>query len=212
MKFASFFQRFRDRKRKDEELAEEIDSHLAHEQDAISARGLSSEEAHRQARVKFGNPYSTRERVWRYRSLTWVEDARRDLGFAIRSLGKTPGLTAIAILVMAVGIGVNTAVFSVINTVLLKPLTYPDAQSLVQLMNTGPQGSTPIASGPTSMSGVSRPVFSSRSLVTILAAPGVTSLAATPLSRYKEFMSPLITSLFGTHGRWTRFYERGRQL
>ncbi len=148
MKFASFFQRFRDRKRKDEELAEEIDSHLAHEQDAISARGLSSEEAHRQARVKFGNPYSTRERVWRYRSLTWVEDARRDLGFAIRSLGKTPGLTAIAILVMAVGIGVNTAVFSVINTVLLKPLTYPDAQSLVQLMNTGPQGSTPIASVP----------------------------------------------------------------
>ena len=70
--------------------------------------------------------------MWRYRSLPWIEDAWRDLRFALRSLAKTPGFTSIAILVIAVGIGVNTAVFSVINTVLLKPLTYPDPQSLVQ--------------------------------------------------------------------------------
>ena len=75
MNLGRFFQRFRDRKRKDEDLAEEIASHLAHEQDANSARGLSAEEAHRQAKVKFGNPHSTRERVWRYRSVPWVEDA-----------------------------------------------------------------------------------------------------------------------------------------
>jgi predicted permease len=142
------FERFMDRKRKDEELAEEIHSHLAHEQDANAARGLSPEEARRQANLKFGNPRGPRERVWRYRSLPWVEDAWRDLRFVLRSLGKTPGFTAIAILVIAVGIGVNTAVFSVINTVLLKPLTYPDPQSLVQLMNTGPQGSFPGANVP----------------------------------------------------------------
>ncbi|HYK35832.1 ABC transporter permease [Alloacidobacterium sp.] len=133
--------RFTDRTRKDEDLAEEIESHLAHAQDANTARGLSPEEARRRAYVRFGNPRSTRERVWRDRSLPWLEDLWRDLRFALRGLGKTPGFTIIAILVIAVGIGVNTAVFSVINAVLLKPLTYPDPQSLVEMRNTGPQGS-----------------------------------------------------------------------
>jgi putative ABC transport system permease protein len=133
--------RFMDREKRDAELAEEIESHLAHEQDANAARGLPSEEAGRQARLKFGNPRATRERVWRDHSVPWIENAWRDLRFALRSLGKTPGFTAVAVLVIAIGIGVNTAVFSVINTVLLKPLAYPDPQSLVELMNTGPRGS-----------------------------------------------------------------------
>jgi putative ABC transport system permease protein len=140
--------RFTHRTRKDKDLADEIESHLAHEQDTNAARGLSEEEARRQARLRFGNPRVTRERVWRYRSLPWIEDGWRDLRFALRSLAKTPGFTLIAILVIAVGIGVNTAVFSVINTVLLKPLTYPDPQSLMQLMNTGPQGLIPGANIP----------------------------------------------------------------
>ena len=117
--------RFTDRSKKDEDLAEEIASHLAHEEDANAARGLSPEEARRQARVRFGNPRVVQERVWDYRSLPWIEDIWRDLRFALRGLRKTPGFTIIAVLVIAVGIGVNTAVFSVINTVLLKPLTYP---------------------------------------------------------------------------------------
>jgi putative ABC transport system permease protein len=140
--------RFADRTRKDEDLAEEIESHLAHEQDVNVARGLSPEEARRQAYLRFGNPRVTRERIWRYRSIPWIDDLWRDLRFALRGLGKTPGYTVIAILVVAVGIGVNTAVFSVINTVLLKPLTYPDAPALVELRNTGPQGSFPGANIP----------------------------------------------------------------
>jgi putative ABC transport system permease protein len=140
--------RFMHRARKDEDLAEEIESHLAHEQDKNDARGLPADEARRAARLKFGNPRTTREDMWRYRSFPWVENGWRDLRFAVRALAKTPGFTAIAILVIAVGIGVNTAVFSVINTVLLKPLTYPDPQSLMQLENTGPQGSFPMANIP----------------------------------------------------------------
>lgn len=135
------FRRFIDRSRKDEDLAEEIESHLAHAQDANAARGLSREEGRRRAQVRFGNPRSTRERVWRYRSLPWIEDFWRDFRFALRALAKTPGFSIIAILVIAVGIGVNTAVFSVVNTVLLKPLTYPDPQTLVEMRNIGPQGS-----------------------------------------------------------------------
>src|SRR5512146_2555455 len=76
----------------------------------------------------------------RIRLLSWIEDAGRDFRFALRSLAKVPGFTAIAVLVIAVGIGSNTAVFSVINTVLLQPLSYPHPQSLTQLMETAPQG------------------------------------------------------------------------
>lgn len=142
------FRRFTRRNKKDALLVDEIEAHIAHQVDANIARGLSPEEARRQARLKFGNPTVTRERVWEYRSFPWIEDAWRDFRFALRSLAKVPSFTAIAILVIAVGIGANTAVFSVINTVLLKPLSYPDPQSLVILMNTGPQGSFPGANVP----------------------------------------------------------------
>jgi putative ABC transport system permease protein len=140
--------RFVGRKAKDAELAEEIQSHLAHDEDLRTARGVNAEEARRQARVKFGPQNTVREQEWRYRSLPWVEAVWRDLKFVARSLAKTPGFTIVAIVVIAVGIGVNTAVFSVINTVLLKPLTYPDPQSLVMLMNTSPRGTGPGASVP----------------------------------------------------------------
>ncbi|MGA8153149.1 MAG: ABC transporter permease [Terriglobales bacterium] len=140
--------RFTQRAKKDADLAQEIESHLAHEQDANTARGLSPEEARRQAYLKFGNPGRTREDVWHYRSLPWIENAWRDLRFGLRSLAKTPGFTAAAIIVLAVGIGANTAIFSVVNTVLLKPLSYPEPQTLVQLMNTEPQGTFSDASVP----------------------------------------------------------------
>lgn len=140
--------RFTHRARKDEELAQEIESHLAHERDEQAARGLSAEAARRRARLRFGNPRTVREQVWRYRSLAWLEDAARDLRFALRSLARTPGFTVVALLVIAVGIGVNTAVFSVIDAVLLKPLTYPDPQALVQVVTTSSRGPFPVASIP----------------------------------------------------------------
>jgi putative ABC transport system permease protein len=140
--------RFVGRKAKDAELAEEIQSHLAHDEDLRTARGVDAEEARRQARVKFGGQNTVRDTEWRYRSLPWVESLWRDLKFVARSLAKTPGFTIVAIVVIAVGIGVNTAVFSVINTVLLKPLTYPHPEELMMLMNTSPRGSGPGANVP----------------------------------------------------------------
>lgn len=142
------FQRFVGRKAKDAELVEEIQSHLGHDEDLRTARGVDAEEARRQARVKFGGQNSVREAEWRYRSLPWVENLWRDLKFVVRSLSKTPGFTIVAIVVIAVGIGVNTAVFSVINTVLLKPLIFPHQEELVYLMNTSPRGSGPGANIP----------------------------------------------------------------
>src|ERR1700730_6726200 len=140
--------RFTHRTKKDEDRAEEIESHVAHEQDANAAPGLSPLELSRQAHLRFGNPRATRERVWRYRSFPWLEDGWRDLRFAVRSLARTPGFTSIALLVIAAGIGVNTAVFSVVDAVLLKPLTYPDSQALVQRVTTSNQGPIAVASIP----------------------------------------------------------------
>jgi putative ABC transport system permease protein len=140
--------RFMHRTRKDQDLAEEIASHLSHEQDKNIDRGLPPQEAQRQARLRFGNPYAMQEHVWRYRSFPMVDDVWRDLRFAMRSLARTPGFTAIALLVIAAGIGVNTAVFSVVNAVLLKPLTYPDPQSMVEIVTTSDRGSLPLASIP----------------------------------------------------------------
>src|ERR1035437_1200765 len=113
---------FMKRKAKDAELVEEIASHLAHDEDLQTACGMPADEAHRQARVKFGSQNAVRAEEWRYRSIPWVEAAQRDLMFALRSLRKTPGFSIIALTVIAAGIGLNTAVFSVINTVVLKPL------------------------------------------------------------------------------------------
>jgi len=86
--------------------------------------------------------------MWRYRFSSWLEDEWRGLRFAVRSLARTPGFTSIALLVIAVGVGVNTAVFSVVDAVLLKPLTYPDPEALVRVMTTGNRGPIPVASIP----------------------------------------------------------------
>jgi predicted permease len=142
------FQRYFDRENKDRDLTEEIESHLAHEADTNRARGLSDAEAQRQARLKFGNPLAVRQRVWAYRSLPILENIWRDLRYAWRSLRKTPGLTIIALLVIALGIGVTTAVFSIVNTVLLQPLPYADPQSLMRLAQFSPQRTTEVASVP----------------------------------------------------------------
>ena len=131
-----------DRTEKDRDFAEEIESHLAHEEDANLGLGLSPEDARRRARLRFGNPRTYRQQEWRYRSVRWIEDLRRDFRFAFRALKKELGLVTIAVVVIAVGIGLNTAVFSVIDTVLLKPPPYPHPQELVLLVSTVPRWAT----------------------------------------------------------------------
>jgi hypothetical protein len=81
-------------------------------------------------------------------SFVWLGDGWQNLRLTVRSLSRTPGFTSIALLVIALGIGVNTAVFSVVDAVLLKPLTYPDPQALVQLVTTSNRGPIPVASIP----------------------------------------------------------------
>ncbi len=92
---------------------------------------MSPEEARRLAYVKLGNPLRIRDRVWETNRLGWIEDTWRDLRYAARTLRKSPSFTLVALLVMALGIGANTAIYSFLDSLLLSSLPVSDPSSLV---------------------------------------------------------------------------------
>jgi predicted permease len=128
--------RFFRRRRRNEELRREIEQHLALEQDLNLARGLNREEANRLARVKFGSRQKVVEETWKGNSIVPVEKIMRDLRYAFRTLRRSPGYTLMAVLTLALGIGANTAIFTVINGVLLRPLPYGNPEQIVHLRQT----------------------------------------------------------------------------
>ena len=127
------WRRFWRRRGADVDLVQEIDLYLAEEIDENIARGMSPEEARRRAYLKFGSPQQVRESVWQQNSVTLVDSALRDLKYAARTLSRSPGFTLIAVVVMALGIGANIAMFTVVRCVLLNPLPYQRSSQLVSL-------------------------------------------------------------------------------
>jgi predicted permease len=113
--------------------AQEMEAHLQCEIDENVARGMSNEEARRQAYLKFGSPTHVREEIWRMNSVAWVENLLRDVRYAWRTLLRNPGYALVAILTLGLGIGANTAIFTVINGVLLRPLPYAQSSQIVHL-------------------------------------------------------------------------------
>ena len=117
-------------KNRDEDLERELRSDLELEEEEQRDRGLPPREAHEAALRAFGNPTVIREHTRAVWSWNWLESLVRDLRYGVRTLRRTPGFTAIAILVMTLGIGANVALFTVVRSVLLKPLPYQDPTRL----------------------------------------------------------------------------------
>ena len=127
------WRRFLRRSRADGDLAQEIDLYLAEEIEENVARGMSPDDARRRAYLKFGSPQQVRESVWQQNSVTLIDSAWRNLKYAARTLSRSPEFTLVAVLVMALGIGANIALFTVVRCVLLNPLPYRDPSQLVSL-------------------------------------------------------------------------------
>lgn len=126
------------RRRLDRELEGEILAHLEMaELDAIAA-GRSPEEARRDARRGFGGTEQMKEHYRDQRSVRWVENLLRDARYGMASLARDPGFAAVAIGLLALGIGANTAMFTMVDAVLLKPLPFPHPERIVTVSETPP--------------------------------------------------------------------------
>src|SRR5438270_3672433 len=129
----SWLKRLFSRRRLYGDLSEEIREHLEEKVEELVAGGMSKKEAAYAARREFGNVTLTEEvsrEVWRWRS---IEDSITDVRYGLRILRKSPTFTLTVVLTLAIGIGGNTAMFTLIRAVLLKPLEYRDPDRLVSL-------------------------------------------------------------------------------
>jgi len=136
------WRRFTRRAAWDDERTREIAAHIAHHVDDLVGRGVPPDEARRRALAAFGNVTAVREDIYRMNSIPVLETLWRDTRYAWRVLAKTPAFTAAAVLTLGIGIGANTAIFSVVDSLLLRSLPYPhpDELALVSTTVRSPRG------------------------------------------------------------------------
>jgi predicted permease len=129
----NWWNRFWHRKRMDSQLEKELAFHTDEHISDLIAQGCNPEEARRRARLELGGSEQVKEQCRDARGTRWFEDLLQDLRYALRTLRKNPGFAAVALLTLAVGTGATTVMFTVVNGVLLKPLSYPEPERLVAL-------------------------------------------------------------------------------
>jgi hypothetical protein len=120
------------------DLRSELGSYLDHATDEFMARGMDEQAARSAAHRKLGNQTHVSEEIYHMDTISFLEETARNIRFSARILRKNPTFAGAAILTLAIGIGANTAVFSVVDGVLLKPLAYRDPERLVSIRNVAP--------------------------------------------------------------------------
>jgi len=128
------------RRRSDDDFSEEIRANIAIEADRLVQAGMSPDEALAAARRSFGNVTRAEERFYESNRIMWLDDIRRDVRYSLRAMAKYPGFSIVAILTLALGIGANTAIFTLLDAVVLKPLAVRAADELITLHENGPEG------------------------------------------------------------------------
>ena len=132
------WRRFINRAQADSELRQELDSYIEITTEDYIAQGMGVDEARQAALRKLGNVTRIREEVYEMNTATLVETTMQQLRHAVRMLHRNLVFSLTVVLTLAIGIGANTGVFSVVNTVLLKPLPYPQADRLISVQHTAP--------------------------------------------------------------------------
>ncbi len=126
------------RKRVEQDLHEELQFHVESKIAELLAKGLSPEEARHAALREFGGLELAKEQCRDSRKVNFVHDFVHDMRHGARILRKSPGFAAVTILTLALGIGANTAIFSVVNAVLVRPLPYPNHERIVRIQESHP--------------------------------------------------------------------------
>src|SRR5580658_1381752 len=129
----SWWQRLWRRNQMEEQLDKEMGFHLEQHMADLIARGHDPAEARRLARVALGGPEQVKEECRDARGTRWLEDFWQDFRYSLRTLRQRPGFAAVALLTLALGTGATTVMFTVINGVMLKPLSYPQPERLLRL-------------------------------------------------------------------------------
>ena len=124
---------WRRRRRTEEDFAQEVESHLRLETDKLIDEGMSPDDARAAAFRRFGNVTAHRERFYESGRVRWLDHLWRDLGYGARMLRKRPGFTAVAVLSLAIGIGANTIIFSLVNAIMLRAFPADRPEELVNV-------------------------------------------------------------------------------